>query len=126
MKTFIVFLTLLVVGCCGGCATVDQTEFDPAPALTVDHNGDTPREALVRTWFTNELHRINTKRDVVDDMFKTGQLGYEEYFLLLEECDNEKRTILQRLPPEYRQPKRQTENSKDAIICARLKEPLND
>lgn len=100
MKTFIVLLTLMVVGCCGGCATVDQTEYEPMRPVTVDKNGDTAREALVRNWLTHELIRINAKRDIVDDMFKTGQITYPEYFLLLEECDRLKQTILQRLPAD--------------------------
>ena len=81
MKKLILILALLGTGC-----------------ATVDHNGDTPHQAEVRAWLTTEVTRIHEKRSVVDDMYATGEVTFHEYTLLIEACDEEKRTILQRLP----------------------------
>ena len=81
MKTFILIMALLATG----CATLDQ-------------NGDTPREAEVREWLTTEVYRIHEKRYVIDDMLRSGQITDFEHYLLMEQCDEERRTILNRLP----------------------------
>ena len=71
-----------------GCASA------PAPGPEPVNRIEVPtKEEKVRVWMRTELVRIYQKRDVVDDMFKTGQIGYTEYFLLLEECDAEKRAL---------------------------------
>jgi len=65
----------------------------PQPEPIVNKYGDTARQAEVRTWLTEELSRINEKKATVTDMMNTGQINYEEYFLLMEECDREKRGL---------------------------------
>jgi PBP1b-binding outer membrane lipoprotein LpoB len=86
MKNLILAIGLvMLVGCCAGCATVDE-------------NGDTATEAAVRVYLTQEVTRIYEKRAVIDDMLKSGQIDYYEYHLLMEQCDEEKRTILERMP----------------------------
>ncbi len=97
MKTFIVLLTLLVVGCCGGCATTaPQDSHVIAVDPVVNEYGDTAKEAQVRAWLTAEVIRIYEKKDTINDMFNEGQLTHEEYFRLLDECDKEKRALPQR------------------------------
>ena len=71
--------------------------------VTLDHNGDTPHEAEVREWLSTELYRIANKRIVVDDMLKSGQITDFEHYLLMEQCDEEKRTIVDRVPEWLRQ-----------------------
>jgi uncharacterized protein YceK len=85
MKTLLLIVTLLASGC-----------------ATVDHNGDTPREAAVRAWLTEEVYRIHNGRQEVSDRYSKGEITLEEAGILLDQYREEKRTILQRIPYELR------------------------
>lgn len=84
MKALILSVLLLA-----GCATVQEG------SSTIDYEA---RDL----WLHHEMMRIQEKRIVVDDMLRAGQISYQEYFDLMEQCDEEKRTILDRLPAEFR------------------------
>lgn len=81
MKHLILIFALLATGC-----------------ATVDHNGDTANEAAVRAYITTELYRIKDKRALIDDMLEQGKISNYEHFVLDEKCDEEKRTIIDRMP----------------------------
>ena len=81
----------MVVGCCSGCATTPPPAPEPEPI--VNQYGDTARQAEVRNWIRMEVTRINEKKAIVTDMLNAGQIGYEEYFLLMEECSVERGRI---------------------------------
>ena len=67
-----------MLGCASGPA--------PAPEPIVNKYGATAQQAEVREWITLEVIRINENRAVLNDMLSTGQIGYSEYFLLMEHC----------------------------------------
>jgi len=85
----LILITLLVLG----CASAPAPEAVPQPEPIVNKYGDTAAQAEVRAWLTEELSRINQKKAVITDMMNTGQINYEEYFLLMEECSREKRGL---------------------------------
>jgi len=95
MKNLIlILLTLTVLGCATAPAPVPEPIVAPEPI--VNKYGDTAAQAEVRAWITTEVNRVNEKRLVVNDMLEAGQIGYEEYFLLMDQCTEEFRTIPER------------------------------
>ena len=84
-KLILICMTLLMLGCVSNPTS--------APEPIVNKYGDTAQQAEVREWITSEVIRINEKRAVVNEMLNSGEVGYAEYFLLMDECAEEKRTI---------------------------------
>ena len=90
----LIFITLLVVGCCSGCATTaPQNSHVIAVDPIVNEHGDTAKQAQVRAWLTAEVSHIYEKKATINDMFNEGQLTHAEYFLLLDDCDKEMRAL---------------------------------
>ena len=84
MKKLILLVALLSTGC-----------------ATLDHNGDTAREAKVREWITVEVTAIYQKRNQADRMLLNDKISYYEHALLMELYDKEKRNIINRVPQYY-------------------------
>ena len=68
---------------------------------TLDHNGDTAREAKVREWITVEVTAIYQKRNDADRMLLNDKITHYEHALLMELYDKEKRDIINRVPEYY-------------------------
>jgi len=88
MKNLILFFTTVMVL---GCASTPAPT--PTPEPIVNKYGDTAKQAEIRLWITSEVIRITEKKVVVTNMLNAGQIGYEEYFLLMEECAVERSKI---------------------------------
>ena len=83
----LIFITAMVLGCANAPAP------EPTPDPIVNEYGDNAQQAKVRAWITKEVIRIKEKELVITDMLNSGQISYEEYFILMEECSKEMRSI---------------------------------
>ena len=84
MKNLLLAITLtMLVGC-----------------ATLDHNGDTPHEARVRAWLTEQVASIHERRDEADLLLEKGVLDWYEHRTINKYLDREMESLPRRVPKD--------------------------
>ena len=106
MKIFILLMALLATGCAtNGSGSPSESGFNTAEQIAERNRlarEDAAHRAAVRNWIRSDLIRIEERKLVINDMLKSEEISYEKYFLLMDQCIEERRTILDRLPQSLR------------------------